>query len=388
MADGGDGAERSHEPTPRRREEARREGRILTSKDAAVFGTFAAAVLALQGLAALAPAAAPRWAAALRGAASAGFETAAVRALADAAWAVLAAGLGVAVPAALAAVAVQAAAGGLHWIPRNLALRGDRLDPLAGLGRIVSSRALVELGKALVKVVLMGAVVAAFAAAALPRLPALQDMPGTAAAAALAGLIFRLFWMLALVLAAAAAIDLLWQLRQHGRSLRMTLDEVRRESREDNGAPELKARQRRLQAEAARRGSRERAALAEVPKATAIITNPRHFAVALRYAAGETAAPVIVARGTDAIAAQIVALGRGAGVPVLPLPPLARALYFTGEIGRPIPEGLFAAVAAVLAHLWRVERGMRDTLDTVELPPGMRFDARGRRDGTGLADGG
>jgi flagellar biosynthetic protein FlhB len=88
------------------------------------------------------------------------------------------------------------------------------------------------------------------------------------------------------------------------------------------------------------------------------------------------------------MAAQIVALGRGAGVPVLPLPPLARALYFTGEIGRPIPEGLFAAVAAVLAHLWRVERGMRDTLDTVELPPGMRFDARGRRDGTGLADGG
>jgi flagellar biosynthetic protein FlhB len=294
----------------------------------------------------------------------------------------------VAVPAALAAVAVQAAAGGLHWIPRNLALRGDRLDPLAGLARIVSPRALVELGKALVKVVLMGAVVAAFAAAALPRLPALQDMPGAAAAATLAGLIFRLFWTLALVLAVAAAIDLLWQLRQHSQSLRMTLDEVRRESREDNGAPELKARQRRLQAEAARRGSRERAALADVPQATAIITNPQHFAVALRYVAGETAAPVIVARGTDAMAAQIVALGRKAGVPVLPLPPLARALYFTGEIGRPIPEGLFAAVAAVLAHLWRVERGMRDTLDTVELPPGMRFTAQGRRDGTGLADGG
>lgn len=377
---GDDGAERAHEATPKRREQARREGRLLTSKEVSVLATAAAGTAALQALATFAPLAVGPWSDFLRHpSAPDRFETTARLALAEAGVAVLAVSAAVALPVAAAAILAQAVLSGLHWTPANIAFRGNRIDPLAGFGRMFSARSPGELAKALAKVALLGAVAVLVARHAVGRLPGLQDMPHRAAVAAMADLALSLFWSLTLALAAIGAADLAWQARQLSASLRMTFDELRREAREDSGAPELKARQRRLQHEAARRGARERAALAVVPAATAIITNPRHFAVAIRYAAGEMAAPVIVARGTDRMAAQIVQAGRRAGVPLLPIPPLARALYFTGDIGRPIAEGLFTAVAAVLAHLWRLERGHADELPQVELPPDLRFTPHGRR---------
>jgi flagellar biosynthetic protein FlhB len=118
-----------------------------------------------------------------------------------------------------------------------------------------------------------------------------------------------------------------------------------------------------------------------VPRATSVITNPQHFAVALYYMPGETPTPLILARGTDAMARRIIDRARRAGVPVLPIPPLARALYFSGDIGAAIDPRLYAAVAAILAHLWRLERGIRTTLPDVDLPPELRLDAHGRRQG-------
>ena len=380
MADEG-GAERSHDPTARRIEQAREEGRILASKDAAVLATFAAVLLALHGMAAFVADAGRMVQSRLAELRADRFDTLLPQLLAEAGMAILVAGLAAALPAALAAVASQAATGGLFWIPHNIAFRGDRIDPASGLQRMVSLKALIELGKSLLKVLALGTAAAVALRAAVPGLPGLQDMALVAAAATVGQMVFSLFHVMLLALMAVAAVDIVVQARQHRQSLRMTLDEVRRESREDNGAPELKARQRRLQAEAARRGARDRAGLAEVHMATAIITNPTHFAVALRYVPGETAAPVILARGTDVMARRIIAAGEQAQVPVLPMPPLARALYFAGETGRPIPDALFAAVAAVLAHLWRVERGYRDALDEVELPKNMRFSAEGRRAG-------
>lgn len=378
MAEDG-GAERSHEPTPRRIEKAREEGRILVSKDAAVCATFAAAVLALHGLTGLAGSAGERLTARLAEIRAERFETLLPQFLSEAAGAILLVSLAAALPAALAAVAIQAATGGLFWVPRNVAPRAERLDPVAGLGRMVSLRALMELGKSLLKVAALGLAAAAALHATLPDLPGLQSIPHAAAGQIVAQMVFALLHGMTLALLLVAGADLVMQARQHRQSLRMTLEEVRREAREENGAPELKARQRRLQAEAARRAARDRAGLAEVHRATAIITNPTHFAVALRYVAGETAAPVILARGADAMARRIIAAGQKAQVPVVPMPPLARALYFAGETGRPIPEALFAAVAAVLAHLWRIERGYQDRLAEVELPKEMQFSPEGRR---------
>jgi len=172
-------------------------------------------------------------------------------------------------------------------------------------------------------------------------------------------------------------IDLSWTTHTHRKGLRMTFDEVKRENREDNGAPEVKGRLRRMQMEASRRGARERAALPNVPEASVVITNPSHFAVALRYRTGQDDAPVIIATGRDVMAAQVIERARKSGVRILRLPPLARALYFTGDIGQSIHPGLFAAVAAVLAHVWRLDKGQPDPTPDPDLPPDMRFDANG-----------
>lgn len=381
MAAPDDSAERSHEPTPRRRQDARREGRILTSKDLGVFVATASGAAATLGLATLAPLGVERFADALANAAAARDAGDLSAALGRAAVHVLVPAAAIAVPVTLAAILLQAATGGLSWIAGNIAFKPDRINPLAGFGRMFSATALAELVKALAKVGLLGAATWWFLQEAFPTLVALQAKAPRDAGAMLFSLGARLFAILLGVLCLIGAADLLWQMRVHNRSLRMTPDEVRREMREDNGAPELKARLRRLQAEASRRGARERAALDDVPRATSVITNPQHFAVALYYVAGETPTPLILARGTDAMARRIVDRANRSGVPVLPVPPLARALYFSGDIGAAIDPRLYAAVAAILAHLWRLERGLRADLPDIDLPPDLRLDAFGRRQG-------
>ena len=119
-------------------------------------------------------------------------------------------------------------------------------------------------------------------------------------------------------------------------------------------------------------------ALPDVANATAVITNPTHFAVAIRYVQGDTRAPVILAMGKGPMAQQVMERGRKVGLAPLQVPLLARALYFTGEIGAEINEQLFAAVAAVLAHVYRLERGEGSNLPEVEVPPELRFNEFGR----------
>jgi flagellar biosynthetic protein FlhB len=237
----------------------------------------------------------------------------------------------------------------------------------------------VELGKAVGKVSLLGVVVLGGVYAGLQQLKILGLIPLTDALQLLFRLILGIFGGLTLVLAVIAFVDLMWSSYQHKEKLRMTISEVKRESREDNGSPEVKGRMRRLQMEASQRSARERGALDNVPQATAVIVNPTHFAVALRYLPDRDEVPVILATGRDALALQVIERAKGAAIPVLRLPPLARALYFTGDIGQPIHEGLFGAVAAVLAHIWRLERGLQDDLPQIDLPAQMQFDANGHK---------
>lgn len=379
MAEQDDGAERTHEPTQRRLDEARREGRVLTSKEMMVFATMAAGTLAVLLLPGLGPWAAARWAAHLRLGPAETLDMALMPAIRASGIEVLAISLIVALPVAVAAVAAQAGMGGIGWTNKGFAFKPEKIDPLAGIKRMFSSNSLVELGMSVAKVVLLGAVSLGVILQGLPELIVLGQMPLGDASNVMASFVIRLFGGMTLMLAIIGGADLAWQRHTHTKSLRMTFDEVKRENREDNGSPELKGKLRSLQIEASRRGSRERAALPDVPTATAIITNPTHFAVALRYRPGTDEAPVIIATGRDRMAAQVIERARKAGVPVLRMPPLARALYFTGDIGTPIHEGLYSAVAAVLAHVWRVDRGMAETPPEIDLPSDLRFDARGLR---------
>ena len=137
----------------------------------------------------------------------------------------------------------------------------------------------------------------------------------------------------------------------------MSRQDLKDEFKQTEGSPEVKAKIRRMQSETATRSARQREALDDVANATAVITNPTHFAVALKYEVGDQAAPVILAMGRGIIAQQIIERADSAQVSVFRSPILARALYFTGEIGEEISQSLYNAVAVVLAYLYRLEKG-------------------------------
>lgn len=378
-----EGAERTHEATPRRREQAREEGQVLSSKDAGIFAAFVVTTGMLAMVPALAPMVLARFAAAFRTVPVADLDDLIAHRLAEAWQIILVASLAVAVPLAAVAIGLQLVLGGLNFAPKAFAFNPSRIDPLAGLGRIFSAQALMEMIKAIVKVALLGAVAILTMQGRLSVFGPLWAASAGGMAGVFADAVMRLVSGMTLGLAVIGAIDLGLQWRRMNKQMMMTLQEVKQESKEQNGSPEVKGRLRALQMEASRNAGRQRRALADVPMATAVITNPTHFAVALRYAPGETRAPMIVAMGKDGMAQEIIQIARRSGVNILPIPPLARALYFTGDIGTTIDEALYTAVAAVLAHVYRLDRGEGTQLPDIDLPPELRFSEFGRREQKG-----
>ena len=249
-----------------------------------------------------------------------------------------------------AALLAPLAIGGWLFSTEPLLPDFNRLNPLAGLAKLVSLNSLAELGKAIGKVLLIGGVVGTLIwrdqeAFIFP----LSQAP--AEAAAFAGrLITRDFVWMAAVLIAIAAADVPLQLWQHAKGLRMSAAEVKRESREAEGDPKIKAKMRGLQRAAARRRM-----MSAVPTADVVVTNPTHYAVALSYQGASMRAPKVVAKGADVVAARIRELAIEHGVPLLEAPPLARALYTHAELEADIPAALYNAVAQVLAWVYQLK---------------------------------
>ena len=378
MAEGESG-EKSQEPTQKRKDDAREEGTVLTSKESLVFAGFAIGTGLMAMGPSLLPSLIPHFTEYFRLGPVADLDGLVTARIAAAFWQVLGIAAAVALPMMLAVIGAQIAMGGFHWSPKAMEFKGSRIDPLAGLARIFSPTALVELGKAIAKVAVLGAVAWAMMADALPGLEGLWALDPATASGLLGAAVLRLMWGLTLGLAGIAALDLAWQILRLRQQLMMTLQEVKEENKEQNGSPEVKGRMRQLQMEASRQAARRRKALDDVPRATAIVTNPTHFAVALRYVPGETRAPMILAMGKGPMALDIMARGRAVGLAPVQIPLLARALYFTGDIGAEIDEQLYTAVAAVLAHVYRLDRGEGSILPDVDLPPELRFGENGQR---------
>jgi flagellar biosynthesis protein FlhB len=227
----------------------------------------------------------------------------------------------------------------------------SRLNPLTGLSRIVSLHGVMELVKALAKAVLVGGIGAWVLAHHLDDLLLLVNATPQEGIHALGGLVAASTFTVVCGLLLIAAVDVPYQLWTYYKNLRMTREEVRQEARETEGDPQVKSHIRRAQREAARRRM-----MAEVPKADVIVTNPTHYAVALRYDGASMRAPKVVAKGADLVAQRIRALGAEHRVPVLEAPPLARALYHHAELGDDIPEGLYTTVAEVLAYVFQLRR--------------------------------
>jgi flagellar biosynthetic protein FlhB len=378
MAESDDGQEKTEEPTQKRRDDARKDGKITTSTEVFVFSTLSMGTLMLLiGKPAL-PGIAGYWASSFVIDPDQSLDTLMLLRAENLFWWVLASGALVGIPMMITVLLAQAGMGGLNFAPKALGVKLEKIDPLAGMKRMVSMKALVDLSKAVLKVTLL---LGAGLMILYPLLPSVLGMSMTdpnVATELLGSVLVQVLAGLLVALAVIAAIDLGWQIHSNTKSLRMSRQDLKDEMKESEGSPELKAAMRRKQMEASRRAS-ERKALADVPQATAIITNPTHFAVALKYDPAAGGAPVVLAMGKGPIAKKVIRRGRRAGVMTLRVPPLARALYFYGAIGREIPQQLYTAVAIILAHVWRLEQGQPEPTPDVEVPDELSVDEFGRR---------
>lgn len=273
--------------------------------------------------------------------------------------------------ALLAALIAPALIGGWNFSAEAFQPQLSRLNPLKGLARMVSATALVELGKSLLKFTVIGTVGWAYIWGhrdQLMRLAMLDLNQAIAQAVSLS--LWCVIWMTG-ALIVVAMVDAPYQWWKHNKELRMTKKEVRDEMKESDGRPEVKARIRQLQHQMARAGMMEK-----VPTADVVITNPTHYAVAIRYTAGKMRAPVVVAKGAGVIAAAIRELATQSKVPLVSAPPLARALYRSVDLDQEIPADLYKAVAAVLTYLYQLRKGRRRTQPDFNDPvPGGEPDA-------------
>jgi len=366
--------DRTLEPTAKRLEDARREGQVPRSRYLSHLLILGAGVLGLtlagSGLAQ-----------ACRGVLAAGLSFDATAVADPGRMGARLMQLGVDAARAtlplLAVLAVAAAAaplliGGWNFAPGVVAPHPERLDPLAGLGRLFSLRALVDLGKVALVAVLLSLVGGTYILDHMNEFAALSLQSLPAAASQLGSILLAAFVLLAGTLAVAAAIDVPYQLTRYRSMLRMTVEEVREEQKQSQGDPQIKMRVKKAQREIARKRM-----MAAVPKADVVVTNPTHFAVALKYLQKRHRAPVVVAKGLGAVAERIREVAAENGVPQLQAPPLARALYRHVEIGAEIPAVLYTAVAQVLAYVYQLRRyrdgqGERpQEPGEIPIPPGL-----------------
>jgi len=248
------------------------------------------------------------------------------------------------------ALAAPVALGGWAFSTEAMSFKTEKLNPLKGLKRIFAVRGLIELVKALAKFLLIGSVGAGLLWHFLPELMGLGREPVVSALAHLGSILSVSFIVLSASLLLIAAIDIPFQLWDHSKNLKMTRQEVKDEAKNTEGKPEVKSRIRAMQREVA-----QRRMMQEIPKADVVITNPTHYAVALRYDADRMAAPVVVAKGVELVAGQIRAVATANNVPFFEAPPLARALYYSTEIEQQVPAGLYLAVAQILAYIFQLK---------------------------------
>jgi flagellar biosynthetic protein FlhB len=250
----------------------------------------------------------------------------------------------------VAAVVGTIAVGGFVFTPAPMAFKFERLDPVAGLGRMFSLNSLVEVLKALAKAGFIVAATVALLMGTMDQLLGLSDQPLLQAMSSSMSLTLLTFAICSGALLLIAGLDAPYQLWSHARQMRMTRKEIEDEQKESEGSPEVRNRIRQLQQEVSRRRMLE-----SVPKADVVITNPTHFAVALRYDDSRMRAPVLLAKGADLTAARIREIATENKVTLFESPLLARALYWTTDLGQEIPSQLYLAVAQVLTYVYRLK---------------------------------
>lgn len=377
MAESESGADKSEEPTDKRLRESREKGQLARSRE---LSTVAVTLGGIGGLLASGGSLAQTLMAMMQGTFELSRETlldegSMVRLLMSNGLMALEAIMPLLIALLIASIVGPVSLGGWLFSGKAMAPKVSRMNPAAGLKRMFSTKALVELLKALGKFLVVLSVALLVLSAYQDDLLSIAKQPLDLAIMHSAEIVgWCALWM-ACGLILIAAVDVPFQLWDNKQKLMMTKQEVKDEYKDSEGKPEVKSRIRQLQREAA-----QRRMMQAVPEADVVITNPTHFAVALKYDAAKGGAPMLVAKGGDFVALKIREIAQEHKVTVLESPALARSVYYSTEIDQEIPAGLYLAVAQVLAYVYQLRqyrggKGRRpDPLTNLPIPPDLRRD--------------
>ena len=379
-----DSQEKTEEPSARKLEQAAEEGKVLSSREMFVFTTLSMGFLFLITASLFLGPRVIEWGNLFRIDQFQIEQYASVRQLQigklrDAFIFIIKIMTMIGIPLFATVVLTQVIVGGkVNFSAKAASFKGNKINPVEGIKKLFSTKSLVELLKSILKVVLLFSI---SGLVVYHLLPIVIRIPDGSMANAIALMKYSFPLLLGSLLAALFAIgiiDYFWQRHVHIKGLMMSRQDQKDEYKQTEGSPEVKQKIRRMQMETAANATKQREALNDVPEATAIITNPTHFAVALKYNVGETGAPKVLAMGRGKIAEEIQSLAKENRIPIFQSPLLARAIYYTSEIGKEISEKLYTAVAVALAYIYRVDQGEQLDRPDIEIPEDLRFDENGK----------
>ena len=372
-----DGQEKTEEPSQRKIDKHKEDGKVLNSKEMFVFTGIAGALLLMYAFSFSFKALLFEWGDLFVFSGNDKLDDLPATKSFTALFFILKISLLVGIPMLIIVLATQFAVGGINFAPKALSFKSNRINPLSGIKRMFSLKSLVELGKSLLKVGLLFASAIGVIYYLLPRILRITDGTLKTGLELTQSSFPLLIGALLISLLLIAALDYFYQRYEHIKSLRMTKQEVKDEYKQTEGSPEVRAKIRRLQMESATKSAKQQDALQNMGQATAIITNPTHFAIALKYEVGQSGAPKIIAMGKGLMAKRIMDIGVEKSITSFRSPLLARALFFTGEIGEEISEKLYNAVAVALAYVYKLDRGEDIDVPDIDVPEDLRFNENG-----------
>ena len=372
-----DGQEKTEEPSQRKIDKHKEDGKVLSSKEMFVFTGIAGALLLMYAFSFSFKALLFEWGDLFVFSGNDKLDDLPATKSFTALFFILKISLLVGIPMLIIVLATQFAVGGINFAPKALSFKSNRINPLSGIKRMFSLKSLVELGKSLLKVGLLFASAIGVIYYLLPRILRITDGTLKTGLELTQSSFPLLIGALLISLMLIAALDYFYQRYEHIKSLRMTKQEVKDEYKQTEGSPEVRAKIRRLQMESATKSAKQQDALQNMGQATAIITNPTHFAIALKYEVGQSGAPRIIAMGKGLMAKRIMDIGVEKSITSFRSPLLARALFFTGEIGEEIAEKLYNAVAVALAYVYKLDRGEDIDVPDIDVPEDLRFNENG-----------
>ena len=373
-----DGQEKTEEPSQRKIEKAKEDGKVLSSKEMFVFTNISMGLILMFGFFLVARQYLFEWADLFVFDSDTKLDDLYNIKSNYALWYYLKVSLLFGTPIFLVTLGTQLAVGGINFAPKAMSFKGSKLNPIKGFKNIISMKSLVELGKSILKVCLLMGTAIYVIYLYLPTIIRISDGNLNSALNTLKELFPLLLIASLIALAVIAAIDYFWQRYQHIESLKMSRQEQKDEFKQTEGSPEVKQKIRQKQIEASMTSAAQRKSVENVSEATAIITNPTHFAVALKYIVGEPGAPEVVAMGRGNVANEIINKGKEKNIRVYRSPLLARALFFTSEIGKEISEKLYNAVAVALAYIYKIDKGEFIDEPQIDIPEDLRFNENGQ----------